>query len=78
MHWCRKRKEVALGAWFRLTMSALSPTSCCRVKGVWTEENTPYGYDFWYQPRKGLSAALLRDTHRRFLLQPARVRRYPN
>ena len=24
------------------------------VKGAWSEETTPFGYDFWYQPRHNI------------------------
>lgn len=28
-----------------------TPRPACRVKGTWASELTPFGYDFWYQPR---------------------------
>ncbi|KAG2442933.1 hypothetical protein HXX76_003009 [Chlamydomonas incerta] len=31
--------------------SFLLLTQDLKVKGVWSSEETPYGYDFWYQPR---------------------------
>ncbi|PNH12676.1 Selenium-binding protein 1, partial [Tetrabaena socialis] len=42
-----------------LSGDVTSPASCrlylctrtCSVKGLWSSEETPYGYDFWYQPR---------------------------
>lgn len=37
----------------RLLLISLSsePIQDFNIKGTWTDKTTPYGYDFWYQPR---------------------------
>ena len=36
---------------FSLNPITLSPTLLSQVKGLWSDTETKYGYDFWYQPR---------------------------